>query len=198
VAVAHGFLNVAYALERGPVERHVYALRVPLTDPQLSHGGLPAPSKEGTEKKETDRFLGQLVQISAGQGQHADPSIACVEAGCFVAWDDQKAGAHVAFFSGTNGEVIWRRDLGPKTLNPTIAIAASDLVIAWYDGARLRLARLGRDGVGEATLESTLKGLARGGTAVSIGSASGPAPAIRPDQLLTQCARLAAGCIYWS
>ena len=35
------------------------------------------------------------------------------------------------------------------------------------------------DGVGAATLESTLKGLARGGTAVSIGSASGPAPAIR-------------------
>jgi NADPH2:quinone reductase len=52
------------------------------------------------------------------------------------------------------------------------------------------------DGVGAATLESTLKGLARGGTAVSIGSASGPAPAIRPDQLLSQCARLAAGSLF--
>jgi NADPH2:quinone reductase len=52
------------------------------------------------------------------------------------------------------------------------------------------------DGVGAATLESTLKGLARGGTAVSIGSASGPAPAIRPDQLLSQCARLAAGSVF--
>ena len=52
------------------------------------------------------------------------------------------------------------------------------------------------DGVGAATLESTVKGLARGGTAVSIGSASGPAPAIRPEQLLTQCARLAAGSIF--
>jgi serine/threonine protein kinase len=151
LAIAHGFLNFAYALERG-LEHHVYALRVPLTDPQLSHAGLPPPSKEGAEKKETDRFLGQLVPISAGQGQHGNPSIACVEAGCFVAWDDQKAGAHVAFFSGTNGEVIWRRDLGPKALNPSIAIAASDLAIAWYDGARLRLARLGRDGVGEPTL----------------------------------------------
>ncbi len=52
------------------------------------------------------------------------------------------------------------------------------------------------DGVGAATLESTVKGLARGGTAVSIGSASGPAPAIRPDQLLGQCARLAAGFVF--
>ena len=96
--------------------------------------------------------MGQLVPISVGAGQHADPTIACIEAGCFVAWDDQKGGAHVAFYSGTNGEVIWRRDLGPKALNPTIAIAASDLMIAWYDGARLRLARLSRDGVGEPTL----------------------------------------------
>ncbi len=154
LAIAHGFLNVAYALERG-LEHHVYVLRVPLTDAQLLHSGLPAPPtlppKDGAEKQ-TDRFLGQLIPISIGPGQHADPSIACIEAGCFVAWDDQKGGAHVAFFSGTNGEVIWRRELGPKTLNPTIAIAASDLVIAWYDGSRLRLSRLGRDGVGEPTL----------------------------------------------
>jgi serine/threonine-protein kinase len=150
LAIAHGFLNVTYALERGP-EHHVYTLRVPLNDPQVAHGGLPAPAKDGSDKL-PDRFLGQLVPISVGAGQHSDPSIACIEAGCFVAWDDQKSGAHVAFFSGTNGEVIWRRDLGPKALNPSIAIAASDLVIAWYDGNRLRLARLGRDGVGEATL----------------------------------------------
>jgi hypothetical protein len=149
LAMAHGFVNVAYALERG-LEHQVFVLRVSMTDPLLSHGGLPSP-KEGSDKQ-PDRYMGQLIPISAGPGQHADPSIACIEAGCFVAWDDQKGGAHVAFYSGTNGEVIWRRDLGPKALNPTIAIAASDLMIAWYDAARLRLARLGRDGVGEPTL----------------------------------------------
>jgi serine/threonine-protein kinase len=153
LAIAHGFLNVAYALERG-LEHHVYVLRVPLTDTLLLHTGLPAPvssAKDGAEKQ-PDRFVGQLVPISVGTGQHTDPSIACIEAGCFVAWDDQKAGAHVAFVSGTNGEVIWRRDLGTKSLNPTLAIAASDVVIAWYDGSRLRLSRLGRDGMGEPTL----------------------------------------------
>ncbi|HVW30069.1 MAG TPA: serine/threonine-protein kinase [Polyangiaceae bacterium] len=152
LAIAHGFLNVAYALERG-AEHSVYALRVPLNDAQLTRGGMPAPAATGKDTdKQPDRFLGQLVPISVGQGQHGDPSIACIEAGCFVAWDDQKIGAHVAFFSGTNGEVIWRRDLGPKSLNPALAIAASDLVIAWYDQSRLRLARLSRDGVGEPTL----------------------------------------------
>jgi NADPH2:quinone reductase len=52
------------------------------------------------------------------------------------------------------------------------------------------------DGAGAATLESTLKGLVRGGTAVSIGSASGPAPAIRPEQLISQCIRLGAGSVF--
>lgn len=52
------------------------------------------------------------------------------------------------------------------------------------------------DGVGAATLEATVKSLARGGTVVSIGSASGPAPAIRTDQLLSQCARFAAGSVF--
>jgi serine/threonine-protein kinase len=147
-AIAHGFLNVAYALERG-VEHYVYALRVPLADPSFATGGLPPPS-DG--KREQDRFLGQIVPVSAGAGQHNQPSIACIEQGCFVAWDDQKNGAHVAFFSGTTGEVIWRRDLGPRAIGPTVAGAGNDVVIAWYDGNRLRMSRLTRDGVGPVSL----------------------------------------------
>jgi serine/threonine-protein kinase len=150
LAVAHGYLNVAYALERGP-EHHVFVLRVPLNDPQLANGGLPAPS-EDTAKGEPDRFLGQIVPVSVGAGQHNQPSIACHETGCFVAWDDQKNGAHAAYFTAANGEVIWRRDLGPKALSPSLAVSGSDVAIAWYDGGRLRLARINRDGISEPTL----------------------------------------------
>ena len=150
LAIAHGFLNVAYSLERG-LEHHVFALRVSLSDPELVGGGLPAPSEE-TQKREPDRFLGQIVPVSAGLGQHTDPSIACIETGCYVAWDDQKNGAHAAFFSGTTGEVIWRRELGPKALSPSLAVAGAEVAIAWYDGGKLRLAKMGRDGVGLPTL----------------------------------------------
>lgn len=52
------------------------------------------------------------------------------------------------------------------------------------------------DGIGAATLESTLKGLARGGTAVCIGMASGPPPAIQVGQLMNQCIRLAGGSVF--
>jgi len=52
------------------------------------------------------------------------------------------------------------------------------------------------DAVGAATLHATLKALARGGTAVSYGQASGPAPAIEPRELTERCLRLAAGSVF--
>jgi NADPH2:quinone reductase len=52
------------------------------------------------------------------------------------------------------------------------------------------------DAVGAATLATTLKALARGGTAVSYGSASGPAPAIEPRQLAPKCTRLAGAALF--
>lgn len=149
VAVAHGFLNLAFALEHG-VDRHVFALRVPLAEASLSTGGLAAPG--GEDSKEPDGFLGQIIAVSTTPGQHNRPALACVEDGCFIAWDDEKAGAHVAFYSGSQGEVIWRRELGAKALSPTIAASGSEVVIGWYDVGRVRLARLGRDGLGEPAL----------------------------------------------
>jgi NADPH2:quinone reductase len=51
------------------------------------------------------------------------------------------------------------------------------------------------DGVG-ATLPDTLKGLTRGGTAVTIGSTSGLPPTIETYQLRDQCIRLAGGSVF--
>jgi NADPH2:quinone reductase len=67
-----------------------------------------------------------------------------------------------------------------------------DELLALTDGQGVVLAI---DGVGAATLASTLKGLARGGTAVSIGGASGPSPTISPGQLTEKCIRLAGGSV---
>lgn len=52
------------------------------------------------------------------------------------------------------------------------------------------------DGVGAATLTNTLKGLTRGGTAVTIGSTSGLPPTIETYQLRDQCIRLAGGSVF--
>ena len=52
------------------------------------------------------------------------------------------------------------------------------------------------DSIGAATLAATLKGLSRGGIAVSFGSASGPAPAIEPRELIASCTRLGGGTLF--
>lgn len=52
------------------------------------------------------------------------------------------------------------------------------------------------DSVGAATFVHTVKGLARGGTAVSCGVSSGPAPAISPADLAHASTRVAAGSVF--
>jgi NADPH2:quinone reductase len=52
------------------------------------------------------------------------------------------------------------------------------------------------DSVGKATFLSTLKGLAKGGTAVVCGASSGPPPAVNPMSLINSCTRIGAGTVY--
>lgn len=73
------------------------------------------------------------------------------------------------------------------------AYAFLDELLALTDGRGVDLAF---DAVGSATLASTLKGLARGGTVVSFGSASGPPPAIDPRELIVPCTRVAGGSVF--
>ena len=68
-----------------------------------------------------------------------------------------------------------------------------DALLSITDGKGVDLAF---DAVGAATLANTVKALARGGTALSYGSASGTPPAIETRQLAPKCARLAAGALF--
>jgi NADPH2:quinone reductase len=68
-----------------------------------------------------------------------------------------------------------------------------DELMSLTDGRGVDLAF---DAVGSATLAASLKGLARGGTVVSFGSASGPPPAIDPRELINPCTRLAGGSFF--
>ena len=52
------------------------------------------------------------------------------------------------------------------------------------------------DSVGAATFANTVKGLARGGLAVSFGSASGPPAAVKPTDLINACTRIGAGSVF--
>jgi len=64
---------------------------------------------------------------------------------------------------------LWHREFGNKGASPALARDQRGLVVAWFEGARLKLAPLARDGIGTASLISRVSGIqpppdvARGG-----------------------------------
>ncbi|HMJ15674.1 MAG TPA: hypothetical protein VK524_29860, partial [Polyangiaceae bacterium] len=154
IAIAHGYLYVVYALERGP-ENAVLSLRVKLDDPALSTG-----LNDGTKRRSNrDRFIGMAKPVSTKYGKNAQPRVACVTDGCFVAWDDERAGALAAFIDKERGEAIWHREFANKGSRPALAAIGSRAQVAYYDTSRLKIAPLERDGVGESESLARVSGL---------------------------------------
>jgi eukaryotic-like serine/threonine-protein kinase len=138
-------LVVAYGLERQN-DHQVLALVIRHDDPRLAGGGL-APDG-ATEPGPESRHVGKLVSISLGPGKHTTPQVACANASCFIAWDDEKAGAHVALLDTARGEVSWRRELDPAGHRPALGHRDDAFVVSWFAGNRLKLASLSHDTVG--------------------------------------------------
>ncbi len=153
VAVQNGHLYVAFSVNRGFEHIQVYIQRIALSDPALKTGLV---SSKKTLNKE--RYLGQAQLISTREGKNTTPGLACSGDGCFVTWDDEKAGASVAFIEKDKGQVLWRRDLPAKVVRPAVASFGSSSVISWFDESRLRIAPLTRDGLGAVTSLSRVSG----------------------------------------
>ena len=153
VAVQNGHLYVAFSVNRGSERIQMYVQRIALNDATLKTGLLPLKKANGKE-----RFLGQAQLLSSKDGKNTTPVLACTGDGCFVAWDDEKAGASVAFVEKDKGLMLWRRELPAKVARPAVAATGNAAVISWFDESRLRLAQLTRDGVGAVTSLSRVSG----------------------------------------
>jgi hypothetical protein len=152
-AVQNGHLYVAFSVNRGFEHVQVYVERIALNDPALKTGLLSTKRTLGKE-----RYLGQAQLVSPRDGKNTTPVLACSTEGCFVAWDDEKAGAAVAFFDKDKGQMLWRRDLPAKVVRPEVAAAGNSAVISWFDESRLRIASLTRDGLGAVSSLSRVSG----------------------------------------
>jgi len=153
VAVLNGHLYLAFSINRGFEKIQMYVQRIALSDPALKNGLLPLKKASGKE-----RFLGQAQLLSSKDGKNTTPVLACTSEGCFVVWDDEKAGASVAFIEKDKGQMLWRRDLPAKVVRPALAANASSALISWFDESRLRVAPLTRDGLGAVSSLSRVSG----------------------------------------
>jgi serine/threonine-protein kinase len=87
----------------------------------------------------------------------AEPHLACTNDGCFIAWDDEKAGAVAAYVDREKGP-LWHREFSRKGSRPSVSRDDRSAVVAWFEDSRLRFASLGRDGVGKPTTLSRVSG----------------------------------------
>lgn len=135
-------------------------LRVALADPALKTGVVDADTKKAKHrnKKDEDRFIGDLRPVSTAHGKNAQPRIACTKEGCFAVWDDEKAGALAAFLDPKKGQAIWRREFASKGSRPAIAASAAGAMVTWYEASRVRIARINRDGIEKSSVLARISG----------------------------------------
>ncbi|MFO0571314.1 MAG: serine/threonine-protein kinase [Polyangiaceae bacterium] len=153
VAVVEGELLATFPMERDK-KRKVMLLQVPLTDPALSAGVKP----DGKKKLE-DRVAGKLVTVSANDGQWAETHMVCERDDCYVVWDDEKHGAFAAHFDRKKSQTIWHREFARNGAGPALTKSPTGATVAYYDGNRVKVAAMTRDGLEPGSVVAKVGGI---------------------------------------
>ena len=158
-AVAHGELDVAFALLSPGQHAQVLLLSMPLAEIERGKSIEVAPRAGKRGAQPTEVVLGTLRSVAKTVGRVPQPRVACEKDGCLVGWDEEKGGANVAFLERGKPQPLWHRDFADKGARPAVVGDDSGLATAWYEDARLKLAPLGRDGVGLPSVVNRVSGL---------------------------------------
>jgi serine/threonine-protein kinase len=153
LGIAGGFLDIVFRLERDP-QRAIQLLRVGVADPLLAKGLEASPDKPSPRDKDAskDRELGESQTVTGEREKGDSPRIDCVTEGCYLVWHGDGGGANAAYMEASKGQILWRKKFDPKGARPTLAVAPSGAVeLAWFEGNRLKIAAMTRDGVGPPT-----------------------------------------------
>jgi serine/threonine-protein kinase len=143
VAVAANTLLVAYRLDKDNKEKEhlIMRLRVPLAD--LEKNGLD----ESKDPNRAPREFGDAQPVNEDKAPADAPQIACGTEGCFVVWHGEAGGAYAAAIDPNVGRVQWRKKFSDKGGRPSIAVKDGQVAISFYEGGKLKMAFLSRDGV---------------------------------------------------
>jgi eukaryotic-like serine/threonine-protein kinase len=91
---------------------------------------------------------------------HGDaPSVACVAEACYVAWQEEPKGVWFATVDHTQGKRITKRLLSAEATRPSLAISPKgEVVVAFYEKGKVKIATISRDGVGVQSVFAKLSG----------------------------------------
>jgi len=155
ISVASNSLLVAYRLDRE--QQHlIMRMKIDLSSPDLARGiedhvNLSPPPKASSPG--VDRELGDVVLVNEDKLPADGPAIACGAEGCFIAWHGDRGGAYAAMIDAVKGKVLWRKRFADKGAHPSLAVGQDGAVAAaYFEGGRVKMAQLTRDGVSGASV----------------------------------------------
>jgi hypothetical protein len=146
---AHGVLNIAYTLRRNN-KQQLLLLRV---NPELARGQAqitPMATQAQAGDEESDRFLGKVIELGPAS-THDYSSLACVDDGCYVAWDEIGVAAHLAFF-GPEGTLRWKRPLSSGASRGSVTTSGQRAALSWYENKRVQFALAQADQLGPSSV----------------------------------------------
>jgi serine/threonine-protein kinase len=73
-------------------------------------------------------------------------------------WDNEQAGALAAYIEPDKAEKIWHREFAVRGARPSVSSTDSQVLVAWFEGGRVKLASLTRDGLGAASVIAKVNG----------------------------------------
>ncbi|MBL0198146.1 MAG: serine/threonine protein kinase [Myxococcales bacterium] len=156
LAVGANALLVAYRLDREG-KHLIYRMRLPLDGPELVKGLEDLPAEKAP--KRVDRELGAPHLVNEDRASADVPTAACGSEGCFVAWHGETTGASLARLDVEKGSLIWRKQFAPKGGRPTLlSTKQGEVYLVYFEGGRVRLAAVSRDGLGPVTAFGHISG----------------------------------------
>jgi serine/threonine protein kinase len=153
--VSRGALQIVFSVDRGAERHQIMLLRVALNDAALTTGLVIDKRKKPGG---IDLNIGTLVPLSRANSKNTTPRIACLAKACAVVWDDDNGGAYAGYLEHDKTEPLWHREFSSKGIRPTLVATADKTLVAWYEDSRLKLAELGRDGLGKASVLARVNG----------------------------------------
>jgi serine/threonine-protein kinase len=150
VGVSSTNLFLAYALEHDK-QLKVERMRIPLSAPELTTGGLP--------DKSTKTELSDTVVVNEDKVGGDYPSIGCTKDACFLVWHEVDKGAQAALVDPVRGTLLWRKRFAPRGGHPAVAYTEEGPAeVAFYEAGRVRVAAISRDGVGTTSTFARVTG----------------------------------------
>lgn len=125
-----GVLHVSFTLRRNN-RQSVLLLRAPADVVERATPLTPPVDTASAGDEESDRYVGKVTELGSG-GTHDYSSVACAQAGCYVAWDEIGVSAHLAFL-GKDGNVAWRRPVASGASRPSVTTVDGEVALAWYE-----------------------------------------------------------------